>query len=320
MQNSDNVVLNRESVACDLCGSVDASHLFLGRDYRFARKEEYRFVQCHGCGLTYLSPRPTQEAMMRLYEEDYLGGEPEVTWEAASVPAWKAALKTIWHKVDGQLHEEVLQKVHGRVLDIGCGAGNLMDLLKRSGCDVYGIEPNPNSVMICNGRGVKKISSSLEAADFPNGLFDYVVMSHVIEHLPSPKRTLTEVRRILRPRGQVLIFCPNADSYLRRLFGKYWHGWHIPFHFHVFSRHTLARLAEEAGFIVASVRAVTPGSCFWTSSKSYLYGDSECGRPIDRGPWLDKLIFRVPVALVLRLLDGVFGLHADCLDAELTKP
>ncbi|GAI03857.1 unnamed protein product, partial [marine sediment metagenome] len=117
----------------------------------------------------------------------------------------------------------------------------------------------------------EKFCGTLEESKFPDEFFNTVILSQVLEHLPSPRASLREIFRILKPGGKVFIYCPNASSYLRKLFGKYWHGWHIPFHFYAFTQQTIKKLAESAGFKIEDIFTVTPDNFFTVSVKSHLY-------------------------------------------------
>jgi len=152
--------------------------------------------------------------------------------------------------VNGQYIYEVSAK--GKILDIGCSYGVLLQILREKGGDVYGVETNLRFVKICREKGLNVIYGTLKDAKYPNSFFDIIILSQVIEHVPSPTEILKEVWRILRPGGRVFIYCPNADSYLRKIFGKYWHGWHIPFHFYAFTEVNLPPLSRQnfSGYLV----------------------------------------------------------------------
>ena len=73
-----------------------------------------------------------------------------------------------------------------------------------------------------------------------------VVLANVLEHAWDPVLMLAEVRRLLRPGGEVWISCPNAASLWRRVFGRAWVNWHVPFHLWHFSPATL-QVVLQAG-------------------------------------------------------------------------
>lgn len=309
----------KEIIGCDICKSRKYSLVFVGRDNRFGYKEEFTFVKCENCGLIYLNPRPSLKQIKHLYEKEYTPEGWEMIVRGLESPRWENVRK-LWHKVNGNYSDCVIEDARGTVLEIGCGSGEkFLSVLKRKGCEVFGVEINDRYVEMHEKRGLNVFYGSLEEAKFPYEHFDTVIMSQVIEHLPSPKQTLIEIRRILKQEGRILIYCPNADGYLRSCFGKYWHGWHIPFHFFVFSNRTISKLAKDVGFTVSKISGLTPDDFFTTSLKSYLFSDKDGIRPVDRGRFIDSIAFRAIVAPLLRLLDYVLKGREDCLGVELTK-
>jgi len=308
-----------EPVVCDICGCENYKRLFVTRDYRFGRKKEYSFVRCNDCGLIYLNPRPTQKASTQLYEEDY-GIANDGPLSVNQGLRRCETLRRMWHLLNGNYTDQILAIANGKVLDIGCGSGKKFLLpLSRASFEVCGVEPNQRFDSVDEKQELNVFCGDLAAAKFPVDCFDTIIMSQVIEHLPSPKQTIMEIHRIVKPGGQLLIYCPNADGYLKNLFGKYWHGWHVPFHLYVFSAVTISRLADSTGFKVCNVGGVTPDDFFTTSLKSWLFGEDDRARPIDRGWWIDSLLFRALVAPLLRLLDHVLKGREDCLVVQLTK-
>ncbi|MBN1909738.1 MAG: class I SAM-dependent methyltransferase [Pirellulales bacterium] len=82
-----------------------------------------------------------------------------------------------------------------RVLDVGCGRGELLGLLARDGLVVTGVDPEPDCVAMSSRHGACVTGSVEEAADlFQPGQFDVIVLSHVLEHLPDPVGVLRTLR------------------------------------------------------------------------------------------------------------------------------
>ncbi len=302
-----------ETVPCDLCGEREATSVLLGSDRRFGRPERYSVVQCRSCGLVRLNPRPTRNALAELYEREYPVLLPDAPGQRGE------RLRRLWHRLMGNYHDRVTAKAYGRVLDVGCGYGKFLFPLKEKGCEVYGLEVNPKCVEFCRSAGLSVSSGTIEEAPVADASLDCVILSQVLEHVGSPTRTLKAIHRILKPGGRVFVFCPNGEGYLRDLFGRNWHGWHIPFHLYVFTRQTVARVAEEAGFSVARCRTVTPDDFFTTSLKSWLFGGTVGVRAETRGKVFDSAIFRALACPWLRLADSVLRGRGDCLDVELVK-
>jgi SAM-dependent methyltransferase len=234
------------------------------------------------------------------------------------MPRWQR-LRELWHRIAGNYTDRLIARATGSVLDVGCGYGKFLLPLKQRGCEVHGVEVNPRCVDFCRAAGIKVFCGTLEHANLPDSFVDSVILSQVLEHVRSPIQTLREIHRVLKPRGRVFVLCPNGDGYLRDLFGRYWHGWHIPFHLYVFTAQTLTRIAEEAGFAVARTETVTPDDFLTTSLKSYFVRDSNGGRSLDRARIFNTLLFRALASPWLRFADLLLPRKGDCLDVELVK-
>lgn len=316
----NNVKVELEHINCDFCGSDRYTCLFEARDYRFGRAERYNVVLCKQCGLIYINPRPNTESISNLYRADYTSDDKTLILPQIETRKIKRILKKIWHRINGQYHDEVITKAEGRVLDVGCGSGNLLLPLKQRGSEVYGVETNPKLAKACNELGLNVFCGTLEEANHSNGFFDTVILSQVVEHFPSPKNSLKEIRRILKPGGRLYIYCPNVGSYLSKLFGKYWHGWHIPFHFYAFNKDTIKSIAKEAGFMVEKINTITPTHFFTVSLKSYLWGEDDRDiSSVHRGKLFDSLFVKACIAPIFRLLDLVLHGRGDCLKVVLQK-
>jgi 2-polyprenyl-3-methyl-5-hydroxy-6-metoxy-1,4-benzoquinol methylase len=307
-----------EFIKCDLCGSKNQEILFIGKDYRFGIKEVFKVVKCCECSLIFVNPRPDFIELTNLYEKYYVSEDMKNIRDTNSDSKLRNFIKKLWHSYIGNYINNI--DVHGRVLDVGCGGGNLLLDLQKKGADVYGIETNPKSVEICKRKRLKILCGNLESINFPDEQFDTVIMSQLIEHLPSPKETLNEIHRLLKPGGKLYIYCPNAEGYLKSLFSKYWHGWHLPFHLYHFTKETLSKYAKECGYEIVNIKTITPTVFFVYSLKSYLWGEKE--GPLqnrDSARLLENHLFYSLISPFIRMLDFFFGGRGDCLQVIFRK-
>ena len=97
----------------------------------------------------------------------------------------------------------------GRVLDIGCGVGDL--LAYRS--DTVGFDVNPHNIEVCKQRGLQ--AALIENGRYPadDDTFDSAIANHVIEHLADPAPLLSEAHRILKPNGILLLGVPGLKGF-----------------------------------------------------------------------------------------------------------
>jgi len=137
----------------------------------------------------------------------------------------------------------------GKILDVGCGNGSRLAAFRTLGWEAHGQEVDPQAAAQARRvSGVPVHLGRLEELGFPDGSFDAITMSHVIEHVHRPVNLLQECRRILRAGGTLVITTPNAESYGHSRFGSSWRGLEPPRHLHLFSQQTLHQVAAQAGF------------------------------------------------------------------------
>jgi 2-polyprenyl-3-methyl-5-hydroxy-6-metoxy-1,4-benzoquinol methylase len=142
----------------------------------------------------------------------------------------------------------------GRVLDVGCGSGELLHRLAERGWAVEGVDSDPTSVERARARGFRVLLGSLEEQGYPSGSFDAVTMSHVIEHVPDPTALLAEAHRILKPGGLLVVVTPNGRSLGHRLFRDDWFPLEPPRHLYVFNVPALREVAARSGFSAPDVK------------------------------------------------------------------
>lgn len=156
----------------------------------------------------------------------------------------------------------------GRALDVGCGSGQFMRLLQYFGWDVAGVEIDPEAVETAHRTTTTEVfAGEVQDAPYEPGSFDFVHMSHVIEHMADPVTSLRAVAALVKPGGSVYIEAPNGDSWNTKPCGAYWFGYDAPRHLHMFSPETLAETVEAAGL-------VTDRMSTWWFSGMYRWEDT----------------------------------------------
>ena len=236
-------------------------------------------------------PVPTLAELKNLYESHYnFGGEKGTLYTALREWFFSSFLYRAWIQFDGDLSFHAC-KGKGRLIDIGCNEGRGLKIYARNGFQVEGSELNETAAAQARGRGYIVHTKPIGAMA-PGVPYDVAVLSNVLEHALDPRQMLLEVRRLLAVKGQLWISCPNNQSWLRSVFGKYWINWHVPFHISHFSPQTIARLLGETGFTSIEIRQVTPA--LWVAMSIIARTCAKEGRP----SWE----MRNPVLLVSLLL------------------
>src|SRR6185369_1260610 len=139
-----------------------------------------------------------------------------------------------------------------RILDVGCGDGFHLRLLKdygQPGWSLVGADTDERAVRAARAAGLAVHHGKVEQLTLPANSYHLILMVMTVEHLSDPVGVLRAVRKLLVPGGKVVIVTDNAGSPDFRIFGgRHWGGYHFPRHFHLFTKSTLRRLAEVSGF------------------------------------------------------------------------
>lgn len=188
--------------------------------------------------------------------------------------------------INGVLHDryaEVL-RAHQPVVDIGCGRGELLELLSRDGIEVTGVEPDPGMAAEARARGitVHEALASDYLASVPDGSLGAVISTHVVEHLPLDALVdfLEKSAQKLRPGGVFIAETPNPATLIV-----------LASHFimdptHVWPLHPdlLSFLCESAGFRAVRAEFFAPADTMHLPLGDGSDGaDSALGRRVDEG-------------------------------------
>jgi SAM-dependent methyltransferase len=107
------------------------------------------------------------------------------------------------------LYPRLARRLRGRTLDIGCGIGDMLAFRRGT----VGVDINPRTVRYCRSRGLDARVMDPDRLPFDGGMFDTVLLDNVIEHIAHPQPLLAEIRRVLVPRGHVLIGVPGRKGW-----------------------------------------------------------------------------------------------------------
>jgi SAM-dependent methyltransferase len=243
-----------ETILCPICGSdgmevvrpsrypasitaEDINALYSASSSHILKDQ---VVQCQGCSLIYVNPRPLTELTIGSYS-------------SAVDPTFVAQnddrIATFRRSLSGVLRKLGQSGGNGRrLLDIGCAGGAFPVTARHLGFAPVGVEPS--RWMADYGRrtyGLDIRDGILEAGMFPPESFDVVTLWDVIEHVPQPHELLTLAHDLLKPRGLLLVNYPDVGSFAARLLGSRWPFW-LSVHLFYYTRATMARQLARAGY------------------------------------------------------------------------
>lgn len=160
-----------------------------------------------------------------------------------------------YKRIIRMLNQDLPEK--GKILEIGAFAGFFLNLLKKDGWDVYGIEPGRRGISYArNNFGIEILNETLEGTSLEDECFDAVVILHVIEHLYNPEEGLRVINRVLKTNGTLVIETPTYDTLMFRLLGRRERSLNCDGHIYFFTPESLEALLANNGFRVVRLEKV----------------------------------------------------------------
>lgn len=171
--------------------------------------EEVELFRCGACGFRFSHPALAGNGLFYAELE-----QQKTTYYPPEVPEFTRTLA--WARERGAK----------RLLDVGCGEGAFLDLARRAGLEVMGVELNTQAAEVCRRKGHNVQSRDLaEMVAEKDGLrFDLVTIFQVLEHVPDPVSFLTQAAQLTVPGGCVSVAVPN-ESGIYRICPKEPHQW-----------------------------------------------------------------------------------------------
>jgi 2-polyprenyl-3-methyl-5-hydroxy-6-metoxy-1,4-benzoquinol methylase len=247
------------------------------RLYRTTRRI-FRIIECAECRLMRLDPWPAPGESSRYYPGAYWFAENESAASTLAEAYRRLVLRDHVRFVTKALKSSGEQ---GLVLDVGCGGGLFLRLMRERGYRAAGLDLSPGAASTAwRKQGVPVVCGSLERAPFAGGSCAAVTMFHVLEHLSDPASYLEAAHTLLKPGGRLIVQTPNAASWQFFLLGEYWTGLDVPRHLIDFRACDLETLIESAGFEVIR-------------TKHFSLRDNPAGFATSLAPWLDPMVRRV---------------------------
>lgn len=273
-----------EGSVCPLCGSPDRAVRAIGYDRMRATPHDYTYARCTSCGLVYQDPPPDPADISGFYHEGYAphvgaaGSRKKDKWinrmavrhyYGTDASGRSALLRPVFRALSGFVMSGTRPpRGRNRLLDVGCGAGGLLERYRDLGWDVRGIEMSAAACGTARERGLQIHNGTVHDAPFEEGAFDLVTLSHVIEHVLDPVDVLARCGRFLAPGGLIVSWTPNARSLGFAIYDSCWVHLDAPRHLTLFDPDTIRQLGRRAGLRTARVRTLSETYAF-TESRHY---------------------------------------------------
>ena len=246
--------MNIKKIECNLCGSKNYETIYKRNVEKFVGKQKSKdkytiteaeiekpdkIFKCNSCDLAFAEQTEHLKYYAAKYaemiDEEYV--KEEKGRRLASIKILKRIEK---------------YKKNGRLLDVGCATGFLLDEARHRKWEVRGIEMSKWAADYARQKLNLDITTGpAEKTPFPDEFFDVIVMIDVLEHLTNPKHVLLEIRRILKNDGILYISTPNIHSMASKVLGAKWWGIN-KYHLYYFSINTFKKMCDACGMKVKS--------------------------------------------------------------------
>lgn len=237
----------------------------------FGMTESFTYLRCAACGVLQLADVPSDLASYYPSEGYY-----SVNRRPGLLKRWamnardrgyvKHSIAGNWllRKFPNGALDATLRASRGRdsrILDVGCGSGDLLQSLSRLGFNhLHGVDPLLDKSTSVNG--VHLIAGDLGAV---TSEFDLITFHHSLEHMPQQATVLRQARERLARGGQIIVRVPTCDSFAFELYGSDWFQIDAPRHLFLHTRRSIELVAQQSGLEVVEFYCDSQSMQFWAS-------------------------------------------------------
>lgn len=284
---------------CLNCGSKKLKTLFQVKKSKMV----YNYLRCNNCTLIFIDPIIKLSEQFKLY--DY-----ESTIEHSNKKNFNIRILNKIAITSKLLRDYALfcfkqrkNKISnliskGKLLDVGCGEGDFLNMFDKKNWKIMGVEINPNLAREAKLKTKAQIYTQPIQKLNLKGSIDIVTMWHVFEHIDTPKDVLGKVYKILNKGGFLVIEVPNGDGIYRKFFGKYWQLLITPEHLFFWTKKSLTSVLKKEGFVIKEISSEGIINFSGPSSLSYFFLKNGLN------PYLSLILAIVffPISIILNLI------------------
>ncbi len=276
---------------CPVCGTL-AGFWASAPDRHYGNAGLWDVYRCSACGHLFQYPIPSEEELAHFYPKTYYAYK-EVAAPRMHCYSWVHRGMLRHHylklcrnykhlKVSGNPllaflgylrlrrplnYDAPLFIPGGKLLDYGAGSGSTVKYATEVGWDAMGIEFNRDASEAASRNGINVKWGSIELLEKSPEMYDHIMSSHCVEHVPEAMRLLRAFFSSLKPGGHLTLDVPNADAFAVSLYGAYYYYLGMPVHVNLFSKRSLLLALESCGFIDIRVATYSP---LYTQRESLL--------------------------------------------------
>lgn len=266
-----------DGARCLACGDALGAPLLASHDRGYGLPGTFSIAICRTCGLGVTLPAIDAAQLPSFYPATY-GAYDRLPSGLLGLISRTTHRLLAWQALHTAPLRRLASAPAGRLLDVGCGRGDLGSWFVRRGWSVVGVEPSAQACTVARQRGVDARAGTLEEVALEPNAYDVTVFRHSLEHVLDPVADLRRAREALRDGGMAIVTVPNFGCWQRRRFGSRWLHLDLPRHRLHFDAGSLRATLTRAGFtrvemctassavgLPASIQYAIAGRCLFPS-------------------------------------------------------
>lgn len=266
---------------CPNCGTENIFFVLSAEDHTVSG-ESFEIWECRQC---------TQRFTQNVPEEDEIGKYYQSENYISHSDTSKGLINFLYHKVRNhtlvqkrKLIEKSIGRNSGNILDVGAGTGSFLDVMKKAGWNVTGIEPEKSAREKAKSLHRLNLLESDALFTLQPQTFDAITLWHVLEHVHSLHEYVDQLKKLISKDGKIFIAVPNYTSPDQKIYQQFWAAYDVPRHLYHFSPASMKKLLNHHGLKLEKMKPMWYDSVYVSMlSEKYKTGDPHPVRALING-------------------------------------
>ena len=234
--------------SCPIC-TTEMKFKFVTKDY-LVTGESFDIVECEACSIRTTTPFPDKKIIGNYYSsDDYISHDDKVSGIFDSI---YGLVRTYQLNKKKKLIGKYFNKSNGKVLDIGCSAGDFLQYMKENHWNINGVDTSNKARKIANKKLNIKV---MDPKDWINNKekYDVITCWHSLEHVHEPWVYLDKIKKSLTLDGFLIVALPNYQSTDAKIYKEFWAAYDTPRHLYHFTIKSMNKTIKPHGLNIESI-------------------------------------------------------------------
>ena len=234
--------------SCPIC-TTEMKFKFVTKDY-LVTGESFDIVECEACSIRTTTPFPDKKIIGNYYSsDDYISHDDKVSGIFDSI---YGLVRTYQLNKKKKLIGKYFNKSNGKILDIGCGAGDFLQYMKENHWNINGVDTSNKARKIANKKLNIKV---MDPKDWINNKekYDVITCWHSLEHVHEPWVYLDKIKKSLTLNGFLIVALPNYQSTDAKIYKEFWAAYDTPRHLYHFTIKSMNKTIKPHGLNIESI-------------------------------------------------------------------